>query len=71
MARGLDMAFLAAIAVAALIHSSAAQSTYTVGDTTGWTIPSGGSAFYPTWAASKNFSVGDILGNTIMFLFLF
>ncbi|XP_011017785.1 PREDICTED: cucumber peeling cupredoxin-like [Populus euphratica] len=61
MARGLDMAFLAAIAVAALIHSSAAQSTYTVGDTTGWTIPSTGSAFYTTWAASKNFSVGDIL----------
>lgn len=56
------MAFLAAIAVAALIHSSAAQSTYTVGDTTGWTIPPGGSTFYPTWAASKNFSVGDILG---------
>jgi hypothetical protein len=66
MARGLDMAFLAAIAVAALIHSSAAQSTYTVGDTTGWTVPPG-SAFYSTWAASKNFSVGDILGNTIMF----
>ncbi|XP_034918833.1 uncharacterized protein [Populus alba] len=60
MARGLDMAFLAAIAVAALIHSSAAQSTYTVGDTTGWTVPSG-SAFYSTWAASKTFSVDDIL----------
>lgn len=69
MARGLDMVFLAAIAVAALIHSSAAQSNHTVGDTTGWTIPptGSGSGFYSTWAASKTFSVGDILGNTIMF----
>lgn len=55
------MAFLAAIAVAALIHGSAAQSTHTVGDTTGWAIPSTDSAFYSTWAASQNFSVGDIL----------
>ncbi|KAJ6857547.1 cucumber peeling cupredoxin-like [Populus alba x Populus x berolinensis] len=61
MARGLDMVFLAAIAVAALIHSSAAQSNHTVGDTTGWAIPSTGSAFYSTWAANKTFSVGDIL----------
>ena len=56
------MAFLAAIAVAALIHGSAAQSTHTVGDTTGWAIPSTDSAFYSTWAASQNFSVDDILG---------
>lgn len=55
------MAFLAAIAVAALIHGSAAQSTHTVGDTTGWAIPPS-SAFYSTWAASQNFSVDDILG---------
>ncbi|KAL9339704.1 hypothetical protein Peur_068719 [Populus x canadensis] len=60
MARGLGMAFLAAIAVAALIHGSAAQSTHTVGDTTGWAIPPS-SAFYSTWAASQNFSVDDIL----------
>ncbi|KAJ6354926.1 hypothetical protein OIU77_005513 [Salix suchowensis] len=39
MARGYGMALLAAISVAYLIHSSSAQTTYTVGDTTGWTVP--------------------------------
>ncbi|CAK7345462.1 unnamed protein product [Dovyalis caffra] len=61
MARGFNMAFLAAIAIAALIQSSAAQTTYTVGDTTGWTIPPSGATFYPSWAANKTFNVGDIL----------
>ncbi|KAJ6673100.1 BLUE COPPER PROTEIN [Salix viminalis] len=40
MARVYGMALLAAaISVAYLIHSSSAQTTYTVGDTTGWTVP--------------------------------
>ncbi|KAJ6673087.1 BLUE COPPER PROTEIN [Salix viminalis] len=39
MARGYSMALLAAISVAYLMHSSSAQTTYTVGDTTGWTVP--------------------------------
>ena len=65
MARGYGMALLAAISVAYLIHSSLAQTTYTVGDTTGWIIPPTGAAFYSTWAGNKTFKVGDILGNTI------
>ncbi|KAJ6732064.1 BLUE COPPER PROTEIN [Salix purpurea] len=39
MARVYGMALLAAISVAYLIHSSSAQTTFTVGDTTGWTVP--------------------------------
>ncbi|KAJ6758992.1 PEELING CUPREDOXIN putative-RELATED [Salix koriyanagi] len=61
MARGYGMALLAAISVAYLIHSSSAQTTYTVGDTTGWVIPPTGAAFYSTWAGNKTFKVGDIL----------
>ncbi|KAG5226098.1 cucumber peeling cupredoxin [Salix suchowensis] len=61
MARGYGMALLAAISVAYLIHSSSAQTTYTVGNTTGWFIPPTGAAFYSTWAANKTFKVGDIL----------
>ena len=58
------MAFLAAIAIAALIQTSVAQTTHTVGDTTGWAIPTGDPAFYSSWAANQTFNVGEILGNT-------
>ncbi|KAJ6912932.1 uclacyanin-3-like [Populus alba x Populus x berolinensis] len=61
MARGLNMAFLAAIAIAALIQTSVAQTTHTVGDTTGWAIPTGDPAFYSSWAANQTFNVGEIL----------
>ncbi|KAJ6922095.1 uclacyanin-3-like [Populus alba x Populus x berolinensis] len=61
MARGLNMAFLAAVAIAALIQTSVAQTTHTVGDTTGWAIPTGGPAFYSSWAANQTFNVGEIL----------
>jgi hypothetical protein len=64
MARGLNMAFLAAIAIAALVQTSVAQTTHTVGDTTGWAIPTGDPAFYSSWAANQTFNVGEILGNT-------
>ncbi|KAL6965810.1 hypothetical protein U1Q18_036871 [Sarracenia purpurea var. burkii] len=40
---------------------SEAQTSHVVGDTLGWTVPSGGSAAYTTWASSQNFSVGDVL----------
>lgn len=63
MARRLNMAFLAAIVIAALIQNSAAQTTYTVGDSSGWIIPPGGASFYTNWSASHNFVVRDILGN--------
>ncbi|KAL9398520.1 hypothetical protein Peur_007481 [Populus x canadensis] len=61
MASGLNMAFLAAIAIAALIQTSVAQTTHTVGDTTGWAIPTGDPAFYSSWAANQTFNVGEIL----------
>ncbi|KAJ6372716.1 hypothetical protein OIU76_027105 [Salix suchowensis] len=61
MARGYGMALVAAISVAYLIHSSSAQTTFTVGHTTGWVIPQTGAAFYSTWAANNSIKVGDIL----------
>ncbi|KAL9326203.1 hypothetical protein ACSQ67_006848 [Phaseolus vulgaris] len=58
MARSL---FLVLFAVATLLHGSAAQTRHVVGDSTGWTIPSGGAATYTTWASDKTFTVGDTL----------
>lgn len=42
--------------------SSTGSVTYTVGDKTGWTVPSGAPAFYKTWTSGKTFKLGDILG---------
>ncbi|KAE8710407.1 Stellacyanin [Hibiscus syriacus] len=36
-------------------------TTYTVGDTSGWIVPTNGASMYQTWANGKNFMVGDIL----------
>ncbi|KAL5697992.1 hypothetical protein ACHQM5_029083 [Ranunculus cassubicifolius] len=46
-----------------LVMVATAQTTHTVLDNMGWTIPStqGGASAYTTWAASKNFTVGDTL----------
>ncbi|XP_018830410.2 cucumber peeling cupredoxin-like [Juglans regia] len=38
-----------------------AQTVHVVGDSIGWTVPTGGASAYQTWAASKQFVVGDIL----------
>ncbi|MCI16615.1 blue copper protein-like, partial [Trifolium medium] len=43
-----------------LFHGSVATS-YVVGDSTGWTIPSSGAQFYINWASNKNFTIGDTL----------
>ncbi|KAJ9163085.1 hypothetical protein P3X46_022795 [Hevea brasiliensis] len=61
MARKSSMAFLAAVVIAALIQSSVAQTQHTVGDNTGWTIPTGDAALYTNWASNQDFSVNDIL----------
>ncbi|XP_014507218.1 blue copper protein [Vigna radiata var. radiata] len=53
--------FLVLFAVATLLHGSAAQTRHVVGDSTGWTIPSGGAATYTAWASGKTFVVGDTL----------
>lgn len=56
------MFVLLALATVALFQSYALAATYEVGDSMGWTIPSGGAAAYSTWAANKTFKVGDKLG---------
>ncbi|KAE8729530.1 putative Early nodulin 16 [Hibiscus syriacus] len=35
--------------------------TYTVGDSTGWVVPTGNDDFYDDWADNKIFAVGDVL----------
>ncbi|CAN0918244.1 Uclacyanin 1 [Linum grandiflorum] len=50
-----------AIVMATLLQFSAAQTTYTVGNTMGWAIPQGGASAYSNWAANNSFAVGDIL----------
>ncbi|KAG2698817.1 hypothetical protein I3760_07G166100 [Carya illinoinensis] len=61
MAKRLDIVFLAVIAVAAFLQSSVAQTSHTVGDALGWTIPPPGTTDYSNWAAGKTFAVGDFL----------
>ena len=51
-----------AIAVAALLHSTAAVDRHVVGDEFGWIVPPGGHYAYEVWASGHKFSVGDILG---------
>ncbi|XP_062078096.1 cucumber peeling cupredoxin-like [Humulus lupulus] len=60
MAKRLSMVLFAALATVAMLQSSAVATTYTVGDSTTWSIPSIPNA-YSTWAAGKSFKVGDIL----------
>ncbi|KAL6226315.1 hypothetical protein ACLB2K_000278 [Fragaria x ananassa] len=50
-----------AIAVAALLHSTAAVEKHVVGDEFGWIVPPGGHYAYEVWASGHKFSVGDIL----------
>lgn len=50
------------LVVAIMLHSSSAQTTHVVGDALGWNVPPGGDAAYRTWAATKTFTVGDVLG---------
>ncbi|CAL0307116.1 unnamed protein product [Lupinus luteus] len=62
MARNMNNTFVVLfIAIATLFNGSAAQTSHVVGDSTGWTIPSGGAATYTTWASNKTFTLGDTL----------
>ncbi|KAM7268456.1 hypothetical protein ACFE04_010622 [Oxalis oulophora] len=62
MAKKLHMFLLiTAVAVAVMSQYTAAQTVYTVGDTSGWMVPSNGASTYTTWAKNKSFKVGDIL----------
>ncbi|KAG2729311.1 hypothetical protein I3843_01G239000 [Carya illinoinensis] len=44
-----------------LLQCAAAQTVHVVGDNIGWSVPAGGASAYETWAANKQFMVGDIL----------
>ncbi|BFG40118.1 hypothetical protein CerSpe_263920 [Prunus speciosa] len=60
MARNSNMAFFVAMAALAFVMNSVgAATTYQVGDGLGWTIPPAGA--YATWALNKTFTVGDVL----------
>lgn len=49
------------VIVVALLKGATADS-YTVGEDLGWNIPPAGSVAYSTWAASKRFQLGDVVG---------
>ncbi|KZV20058.1 blue copper protein-like [Dorcoceras hygrometricum] len=49
------------LVVMAMLHRSSSQTTHVVGDALGWTFPPGGEVAYRTWAATRNFAVGDVL----------
>ncbi|OMO81122.1 Plastocyanin-like protein [Corchorus capsularis] len=60
MARNLVAAvFVAILGVAAMFQGTSA-ATYTVGDATGWRVPSNVN-FYDDWTDNKTFRVGDVL----------
>lgn len=52
------------VIVVALLKGATADS-YTVGEDLGWNIPPAGSVAYSTWAASKRFQLGDVVGTSI------
>ncbi|PON54735.1 Blue (type 1) copper protein, binding site [Trema orientale] len=60
MARKLNIILFAALAAVAMLQSSAVATTFFVGDSTNWVIPSSPN-FYSNWAANKTFKIGDIL----------
>ncbi|XP_038899076.1 cucumber peeling cupredoxin-like [Benincasa hispida] len=43
------------------VHHPTAQTVRVVGDSTGWTVPQGGAAFYSDWASKNYFTIGDYL----------
>ncbi|KAH9715086.1 Phytocyanin domain-containing protein [Citrus sinensis] len=62
MEKFVSMAFVGLIVAVLLMECAAAQTVHVVGDIMGWSIPmSGGAGAYVTWAATKNFVVGDVL----------
>lgn len=51
---------VSALALAISLHGANAATTYTVGDSLGWTIPPNNSVeFYEDWANNKTFQIGD------------
>ncbi|XVE59860.1 hypothetical protein DITRI_Ditri05aG0081100 [Diplodiscus trichospermus] len=61
MARELSMAAVLFVLLAATSLQTTFAVTYTVGDASGWRIPTNNKAFYDDWDDDKDFVVGDIL----------
>ncbi|XP_057486513.1 blue copper protein-like [Actinidia eriantha] len=49
------------VATAMALLNGAAAKVYFVGDSLGWTVPSGGAAVYANWSSQHNFTTGDVL----------
>lgn len=57
------------IVIVALVLKGSSAATYTVGDELTWTTPPGGEIAYSTWARSKSFNIGDVIGkHSLIFL---
>ncbi|XP_050286496.1 cucumber peeling cupredoxin-like [Quercus robur] len=61
MEKLMSVVIVLGVVAAVLLQCTTAQTVHVVGDNIGWTIPQGGAQAYQTWAASKQFVVGDIL----------
>ncbi|KAA3476904.1 stellacyanin-like [Gossypium australe] len=61
MGRKSSMAMAAVFVVLASTLTTYASTTYTVGDSTGWQVPTSNSNLYDDWADNKTFVVGDDL----------
>ena len=48
--------------IVTMFGASSSADTYTVGDDLGWTNPPLGNVAYSTWAKTKSFDIGDVLG---------
>ncbi|XP_004287291.1 PREDICTED: stellacyanin-like [Fragaria vesca subsp. vesca] len=49
------------LVVAVALLKGVTADSYTVGEDLGWNIPPAGSVAYSTWAASKQFQLGDVV----------
>lgn len=54
------VSFLMAVMMVCSAIGSARAATYTVGDSSGWSM----TADYGTWTSDKTFAVGDTLGKS-------
>uniref|UniRef100_A0A0V0GTE6 Putative ovule protein n=1 Tax=Solanum chacoense TaxID=4108 RepID=A0A0V0GTE6_SOLCH len=53
---------LVLMTILAVLPGNIVAVDHIVGDTMGWTIPSGGATTYANWASGRTFRVGDTLG---------
>ena len=53
--------------IVTMFGASSSADTYTVGDDLGWTNPPLGNVAYSTWAKTKSFDIGDVLGMFVAF----